>query len=193
MTVRVAPLTGEALGDAMGDLARLRVTVFREWPYLYDGTPESEREYLATFTAAQDAIIVAALDGDEIVGVATGSPLGEHTAEFIPLFEAHGHEPSHIFYCGESVLLPAYRGQGIGHAFFDHREAFARRLVRADGGRYTHAAGRLPPSRSVLAPARLRARQRARRQLCMARDRPHRGDGKADAVLDAAARRVTPT
>ena len=31
-----------------------------------------------------------------------------------------------MFYFGESVLLPDYRGQGIGHAFFDHREAAAR-------------------------------------------------------------------
>jgi len=31
-----------------------------------------------------------------------------------------------VFYCAESVLRPAYRGQGIGHAFFDAREAHAR-------------------------------------------------------------------
>jgi len=30
-----------------------------------------------------------------------------------------------LFYFGESVLLPEYRGRGIGHAFFDHREAQA--------------------------------------------------------------------
>jgi GNAT superfamily N-acetyltransferase len=30
-----------------------------------------------------------------------------------------------VFYFGESVLLPDYRGQGIGHAFFDYREAAA--------------------------------------------------------------------
>lgn len=33
-----------------------------------------------------------------------------------------------VFYCGESVLLPAFRGLGLGHRFFDEREAHARSL-----------------------------------------------------------------
>lgn len=35
-----------------------------------------------------------------------------------------------MFYFGESVLLPDYRGQGLGHRFFDERERYARRLGR---------------------------------------------------------------
>jgi len=31
-----------------------------------------------------------------------------------------------LYYFGESVLLPQFRGQGIGHRFFDEREAAAR-------------------------------------------------------------------
>jgi GNAT superfamily N-acetyltransferase len=31
-----------------------------------------------------------------------------------------------MFYFGESVLLSDYRGQGVGHRFFDERESFAR-------------------------------------------------------------------
>ena len=42
-------------------------------------------------------------------------------------FEARGHDVGAIFYFGESVLLPDWRGRGIGHAFFDQREAAARR------------------------------------------------------------------
>lgn len=33
-----------------------------------------------------------------------------------------------VFYFAESVLLPEFRGRGVGHAFFDAREAHARAL-----------------------------------------------------------------
>lgn len=37
------------------------------------------------------------------------------------------------------MLLPAYRGRGLGHAFFDEREAHARRIRPAERA-FTHAA-----------------------------------------------------
>jgi GNAT superfamily N-acetyltransferase len=136
--VRIEALGGDGLSDALGDVARLRTEVFRAWPYLYDGTPAYEREYLAHFATAKDALIVVARAGGTVVGAATAAPLVGHTAEFVPLFAAHGLDPDSIFYCGESVLLPAYRGRGIGHAFFDAREAHARRCVAKNAGPFTH-------------------------------------------------------
>jgi GNAT superfamily N-acetyltransferase len=135
MTVRVAPLTGKDMAGALDALARLRISVFRDWPYLYDGTLAYEQKYLAKLAAAQGAIIVAASDGEAIVGCATGAPMPEVEAEFAAPFRAGGYDIGRIFYCGESVLLPAYRGRGLGHAFFDHREAQARAL-----GGFTHVA-----------------------------------------------------
>ena len=38
---------------------------------------------------------------------------------------AAGYDLERIFYCGESVLLRQYRGQGAGVAFFEQREAHA--------------------------------------------------------------------
>ena len=37
MSLELKPLTGEALSAALPGLAKLRITVFRAWPYLYDG------------------------------------------------------------------------------------------------------------------------------------------------------------
>lgn len=139
MTITVEALTGpDRMAPALPALARLRITVFREWPYLYEGTLDYEQDYLDHFSEAEGAVIVVARDGAEIVGAATAAPLGEHTKSFVPLFEARGFDPARIFYCGESVLLPAYRGRGLGHAFFDEREAHARR-IRPAGRAFTHA------------------------------------------------------
>jgi GNAT superfamily N-acetyltransferase len=152
--VVIEPLTGAALVAALPALARLRIEVFRAWPYLYEGTLDYEQGYLRRFAAARDAVVVAARDGAEIVGVATASPLTEHTAKFAPDFSAHGFDPDRVFYCGESVLLPAYRGRGIGNAFFAHREAQARACV-GPAGRYTHSAfcGVIRPDQHPARPA----------------------------------------
>ncbi len=128
MTIRVEPLVGDALRRALADLARLRITVFREWPYLYDGTLAYEQSYMAKFGASEGAVIVAAFDGDAIIGAATASPMVGHADEFAEPFATHGYDVTKIFYFGESVLLKPYRGRGLGNAFFEHREAHARTL-----------------------------------------------------------------
>jgi GNAT superfamily N-acetyltransferase len=127
MTVTVRTLTGEETLAALDDLARLRMAVFADWPYLYDGDHAYEAQYLRDFAAARDAVLVAAIDGDRVVGAATASPMADQDAGFRAPFERSGVDVASLFYFGESVLLGDYRGQGVGHAFFDHREAQARR------------------------------------------------------------------
>ncbi|EJU10455.1 hypothetical protein LH128_23945 [Sphingomonas sp. LH128] len=127
MGVTIEVLTGAQMLAAVGDLARLRIAVFAEWPYLYDGAEAYEESYLREFAEATDAVLVAARDGARVVGMATASPMAAQKAEFRGPFESRGLDVAGLFYFGESVLLPEYRGQGIGHAFFDYREAQARR------------------------------------------------------------------
>jgi GNAT superfamily N-acetyltransferase len=130
MTLRVTPLTGEALAASLPDVARLRIAVFRAYPYLYDGDAAYEEKYLATYAASPGAIVVGAFDGDRLIGAATGAPMEDHAKEFAAPFAERGYDLTRIFYCAESVLLPEYRGHGVGHAFFDHREARGRELGR---------------------------------------------------------------
>ncbi len=121
-------LTGADLDAALEDLARLRITVFRAWPYLYDGDLAYERRYLSAYRDSRDAILVGAFDGARLVGASTGTPMVDHAEDFAAALAGSGVPLDDIFYCAESVLLPKYRGQGVGHAFFDAREAHARSL-----------------------------------------------------------------
>ncbi|QGP80923.1 GNAT family N-acetyltransferase [Sphingobium sp. CAP-1] len=107
-------------------LATLRMTVFRGWPYLYDGSLDYEAGYLAEFLSDAAAVLVVARLGDIPVGMATASPMATQSdAVKAPFLEA-GVDVSRFFYFGESVLLPQFRGLGLGHRFFDEREAAAR-------------------------------------------------------------------
>ncbi|POF29683.1 GNAT family N-acetyltransferase [Roseibium marinum] len=128
MAVEIRSLTGDDLKETLDDLARLRISVFRDWPYLYEGSLDYEAGYLERYARSENAVIVGAYDGGKLVGAATGEPLGGELAAFRTPLEARGYAPANIFYLAESVLDPVYRGMGIGHRFFDEREAHAKRL-----------------------------------------------------------------
>jgi GNAT superfamily N-acetyltransferase len=151
---RTGTLRGEAILPVLPELARLRVAVFAEWPYLYAGEEASERRYLATYAASPGAAVILARAGEEVVGAATCQPMTQASAPVRAAFAGEALE--RWCYFGESVLLAAHRGRGLGHAFFDAREAHARALG------CTHAAfcavdragddPRRPPDARDLAP-----------------------------------------
>jgi len=128
MSFEIRRVTGEAVLEYLEDAARLRIAVFREFPYLYAGEEESEREYLTRYAECPRSVFVIAIGNGDVVGVSTGLPLAEADESFQAPFLNAGLEPAEWFYCGESVLDRTWRGKGIGHRFFDEREAHARAL-----------------------------------------------------------------
>lgn len=131
MSLIVRALKGAELEAALDDMARLRITVFRAWPYLYDGTLDYERTYLQAYRDSPGALLVAAIDEGRIVGASTSAPMEDHAAEFAEPMRQTGLALEKILYGAESVLLPEYRGRGVGHRFFDLREEHARSLGRS--------------------------------------------------------------
>lgn len=115
-------VAGPQLAAELPELSRLRLEVFREFPYLYAGDEEEERRYLRSFAATEGAIAVVARAGRKVVGMSTALPLVEAEPAFTAPFQMAGLDPGKWFYFGESVLLPGFRGRGAGRRFFVDRE-----------------------------------------------------------------------
>lgn len=128
MSLRIEVLSGAALAPFISELARLRIEVFREWPYLYRGSLEYEQTYLTKFLDMSKSTLVLVRDGEKVVGASTALPLARAESEFQEAFIQAGMNPGQWYYFGESVLEKAYRGQGLGVEFFRQREARAREL-----------------------------------------------------------------
>lgn len=128
MTMTIERVVGAAIEPYLDDLAALRIQVFREYPYLYLGTLEYEARYLRSYASSERSVVVIARAGSNVVGAATAMPATEHDEDVAETLQTAGIDPDHVYYFGESVLRAEYRGRGIGHAFFDQREARAREL-----------------------------------------------------------------
>ncbi|KAA0990075.1 GNAT family N-acetyltransferase [Dyadobacter aurulentus] len=117
---------GAEISSVFEDLGELRITVFRDFPYLYEGSPNYETEYLKIYAQSDKALLFAVYDDQTMIGATTCIPLTDETDEVRKPFEDPGYDLGSVFYFGESILLKEYRGAGLGHRFFDERESHAR-------------------------------------------------------------------
>ncbi|MFM7181363.1 MAG: GNAT family N-acetyltransferase [Verrucomicrobiales bacterium] len=119
--IEITVARGAEVLARMDALAELRVRVFREWPYLYDGDTAYEHDYLSTYAKCPEAIVVVASTGGRVIGASTALPLKKEPDTVRAPFALAGLPVESYFYFGESVLLPEFRGRGIGGRFMEER------------------------------------------------------------------------
>jgi GNAT superfamily N-acetyltransferase len=126
--LRIESRRGAEIARDLDALADMRCAVFREWPYLYEGSRAYEAQYLQVYIDCPRALCVLVWDGGRCVGASTVIPLADAPPDMQRPFIDAGMDLSRIDYFGESVLLRDYRGRGVGVKFFELREAHARAL-----------------------------------------------------------------
>lgn len=121
-------LTGPTIAGGIDDMATLRLDIFLEYPYLYQGRREDELQYLNTYAEAPDACVILAYDGLAAVGAATGMPLVHEDAKMLEAFAGAPFPLDGIYYVGELLFRPAYRNGGLGRALLVRLENHLRSL-----------------------------------------------------------------
>jgi GNAT superfamily N-acetyltransferase len=121
-------LTGAAIADAVDDLATLRLEIFPEYPYLYQGRREDELAYLGSYAEAPDACVILARDGLTVIGAATGMPLVHEDAQMSDAYAGTAFPLGQVYYVGELLFRPDYRNCGLGRRLLDRLENHIRSL-----------------------------------------------------------------
>ena len=81
--------SGAEITPHVDALAALRIRVFRDFPYLYDGDVDYERDYLATYERSPRSLAFLVHDGDALIGATTALPLEDEEPAFRqPLVDA---------------------------------------------------------------------------------------------------------
>lgn len=119
-------LISTEINEYIEDIAKLRIKIFHDYPYLYDGDLAYERKYLQTYVNSKTSLVSLAMDGERLVGATSCIPMKDEWDDFKAPFIANNIDPTQVFYFGESILLPEYRGKGIGKEFFTIRESHAK-------------------------------------------------------------------
>ena len=114
MAITEQILTGSAVDDCLNDIASLRIEIFREFPYLYDGRCEEELNYLKLYSVTPDSFVIIVKEGEKVAGAATGMPLRHESTELVDPFSGTSYPVDEIFYVGELLFYPEHRNHGMG-------------------------------------------------------------------------------
>lgn len=127
--VSLRVFNGEEARKYWRQIASLRIEMFKEFPYLYEGAFEYEKEYLETYFKSKNSRILLAFDKEEVIGFSNNIPVFEELEEIQRAFQEQQINPEKYLYIGEVMIKPLYRGQGLLRKFLEYHENFAAKYA----------------------------------------------------------------
>ena len=142
-------LQGAQIHDCLEDIAQLRLAIFKEYPYLYDGRLQDELEYLRHYAAHGEAIAIIAFCANNIAGAVTAIPLHCESNDMTAPFAATSYPVERVYYIGELLFYQDYRNQGLGTRLLSRIEQHVRKQMSYD---YLASATVVRPDNDPLCP-----------------------------------------
>lgn len=128
LDIQTQCVSGKEITNYIHEMGTLRVDMFHEYPYLYEGTLAYEEEYLNIYAQSDNSLIVMVRDKEKLVGMLTGLPLADWFDIVFDPFEKAGYNPSDVYYIGEGMLLEPYRGKFSYTPLIEKQEVIAKRV-----------------------------------------------------------------
>lgn len=126
-------LIGHKAEPSLEAIASLRLDIFREYPYLYEGLRDDELRYLRSYAEKPGACVILVEDAGKTIGAATGMPLKHEDQHLLDSFAGTAHLIDKSYYVGELLFYRDYRHRGFGSRLLARIEEYVRSL-----GPYSH-------------------------------------------------------
>jgi len=127
--LKIALYTGTEIIPFIKEVSKLRISIFREFPYLYQGNMDYEIEYMDGYKHDSKSTLVVVRDNNRIIGVSTGIPLNSSSTivqEIKDILIKNNKKIDNIYYFGEVLVLPKYRGKGLVSKMYKLQENFVK-------------------------------------------------------------------
>ena len=121
---------GKDVNSLLDQVCRMRIEFFREYPYLYVGNYEYEKEYITGLSKSSRSMIASAYYENELIAISTALPLvseADILEELPKIFSNAGYDPTRYYYYGEIIILPDYRGIKLSQRLYNEHQTFAQK------------------------------------------------------------------
>jgi len=105
-------IRGPGIAKYIDCLGKFRISIFRDFPYLYDGDISYERKYLGRYAQSESAVLCLVDDEHGLRAACTGIPLRDEEDASKSVFSVE--EVANIFYIGEVMIRADARRGGLG-------------------------------------------------------------------------------
>jgi len=129
MKISIKVHTGNEATNYIDLISNMRINTFKEYPYLYKGTYDYEKQYLQGFIKDEKSTIAIAMHNNKIIGISTGLPLESESDivyEVKDIFYKNYILIENYYYYGEIIILPEYRGQGLAKKLYSAQDSLIK-------------------------------------------------------------------
>lgn len=102
--IRIEVFSGPEAKKYIEEIAQMRIILFKEFPYLYQGTIADEEKYLETYFNSPDATIILIFNNEKVVGLSSSIPLTRESAEIQQPFLQQNFALHQYLYWGSTII-----------------------------------------------------------------------------------------